>query len=78
MFKPTNADDENSLILKDMKTLLGFIAAAALFAATGTSEISETPILQFLWTCGCIAVFYATCKIYEKKFMTKEDRKERV
>ena len=75
MFKPINADDENTLIPIDMKTLLGFIAAAALFAATGTAE---TPLTQILWSGGSIAVFFAACKIYEKKYMTKDEKNVRV
>lgn len=57
-----------------MKTLLGFIAAASLFAATGTSD---NLISQIIWSTGCLAVFLTTCKIYEKYYLNEEEE-ERV
>lgn len=58
-----------------MKTLLAFIAAGSLFAATGTSDnLSD----QVAWSSSCLAVFFVSCKIYEKKYMTKEEKEERV
>ena len=66
---------KSTLNNKDMKTLLGFIAAASLFAATGTTG---DPMTQLLWWSGCITVFVTTCKIYEKKYLTDEEKEERV
>lgn len=57
-----------------MKTLLGFIAAGSLFAATATSD---NLIYQIIWTAGCLAVFLTTCKIYEKYYL-KEEKEDRV
>lgn len=59
----------------NMKTLLGFIAAAALIAAC---SVSDNMVAQILWTGGSLAVFYAVCKIYEKHYMSDEEKNERV
>lgn len=58
-----------------MKTLLAFIAAGALFAATGTSD---NLVAQVIWTSSCLAIFIASCKIYERYFLTDEEKEEQV
>lgn len=58
-----------------MKTLLAFIAAGSLFAATGTTDNFVT---QVIWSSSCLTIFIASCKVYEKYFLTKKEKEERV
>lgn len=58
-----------------MKTLLGFIAAFALFAACGQSD---NLVAQVLWSGGALALFFGVCKIYERYYMSDEEKNERV
>lgn len=58
-----------------MKTLLAFIASAALFA---TCAVSDLRTAQIIWSGCSLAVFYGAVKLYEKYYLSDEEKNERV
>jgi hypothetical protein len=50
---------------------------AAISFVLMTAE-AGTPILQVLWTGGCMAVLYISIRILEKHYLTKEEKEEQV
>ncbi len=58
-----------------MKTILSVVAAISLFAAMGVTDNMTT---QIICSATSLAVFFTSCKIYEKYYLTDKDKEERV
>lgn len=58
-----------------MKTILLIIAAISFVMIPAEAA---TPMLQVLWTGGCMVVFAISVKVYEKFYMSKEEQEEKV
>lgn len=57
------------------KTILGLIVVFSLFLACAEAE---TLTAQVIWSLSMMAICFVSGRIYVKKFMTKEELKERV
>ena len=58
-----------------MKTILFVIAAISFFLIPAEAETST---LQIIWSGGWTLVFLACVKIIEHRYLTKEEKEERV
>lgn len=58
-----------------MRTILLIIAAISFVMIPAEAA---TPMLQILWSGGCMVVFIICAKILEKFYLTKEEKEEQV
>ena len=58
-----------------MKTILSIIAAISLFAAMG---VADNMVTQIIWTGVSLAMFFTSCKLYEKYYLNDDEKEERV
>lgn len=57
------------------KAILTVAAALSLMA---TMCVSDNLVAQIIWSAASLAVFYTCCKLYEKYYLTDEEKEEQV